>query len=53
MAPRRSGNGRHSEPSEHPGMAQGKGDPGSSNQSNSAISHSLHVKVTHQHHDAK
>ena len=40
MAPRRSGNGRHSEPggSKHPGMAQGKGDPVSSNQSNSAMS---------------
>ena len=42
MAPRRSGNGRHSEPGgyQHPGMAQGKGDHVSSNHLNSAMSYS-------------
>ena len=41
MAPRRSWNGRHSEPggNKHPGMAQGIEDPASSNQVMSAMSY--------------
>ena len=41
MAPKRSGNGRPSDPGgyQHPGMAQGKGDPVSSNHLNSAMSY--------------
>ena len=46
MAPKRSGNGRHSEPGgyQHPGMAQGKGDPVSSNHLNSAMSYTVGVQ---------